>query len=224
MKFRFVHGTHYTPTYTETGVKFISVANITENEIDFENTKYISEKEHYEFVKRCNPEPNSVLLTKIGSIGRAAIVPDNCPPFSIFVSVALLKTNEKILPKYLCAYLNSTLALRQFERHLKGIGVPDLHLENIEQTQIILPELSIQVKLANLYFDAYSLYKNRLKRANLLFDEISNYIHSSLGINRVSNEKPMIFATKSSNVIGTRIDAEYHNPFYTHDRNRGRHL
>lgn len=209
-------GTHYTPTYTETGIRFISVTNIAENEIDFINTKYISEKEHNEFIKRCNPEPNSILLTKIGSIGRAAVVPENCPPFSIFVSVALLKTNERIVPEYLCAYLNSRLALRQFERHLKGIGVPDLHLENIEQTQIILPELSIQVKLANLYIDAYSLYKKRLKKASRLFDEISNYIHSSLGIYRVSNVKPMIFATKNVNVIGTRIDTEYHNPFYTH--------
>ena len=45
-------GTHYTPTYTENGIKFISVTNITENEIDFENTKYISEKEKKSGINR----------------------------------------------------------------------------------------------------------------------------------------------------------------------------
>lgn len=161
-------GTHYTPTYTEKGVKFISATNVTENEIDFENTKYISEKEHRELVRRCRPEPNDILLTKIGSIGRAVVIPGLCPQFSIFVSVALLKTNKKINPNYLCAYLNSRLALRQFERHLKGIGVPDLHLENIAQTQIIVPCIEEQVKLANCYIDSFVNRKKKLNTANEL--------------------------------------------------------
>ncbi len=209
-------GTHRTPTYTDSGIKFISVTNVTENDIDFLNTKYISQNEHNELIKRCNPEPGDILLTKIGSIGRAAVVPENCPNFSLFVSVALLKLKDNINPEYLCAYLNTPLCKKQFERHLKGIGVPDLHLENIEQTQIILPDLPIQNTLADVYINAYSLYKQKLKRADLLFDEISKYIHFSLGINEVSNAKPMIFAINAVNVIGTRIDVEYHNPFYTH--------
>ena len=169
-------GTHYTPTYTEKGIKFISVTNITENEIDFKNTKYISEKEHCELVRHCNPEPNDILLTKIGSIGRAAVIPEFCPQFSIFVSVALLKTNKKINPDYLCAYLNSRLALRQFERHLKGIGVPDLHLENIAQTKIIVPSIEEQVKLANRYLDSFTTRKKKLNTANELIAKLEQDI------------------------------------------------
>lgn len=199
-------GTHYTPTYTEKGIKFISVTNITENEIDFENTKYISEKEHHELVRRCNPEPNSILLTKIGSIGRAAVIPKICPPFSIFVSVALLKTNEKIIPNYLCAYLNSRLALRQFERHLKGIGVPDLHLENIAQTQIIVPSIEEQMRLASRYIDSFA---NRKKKLNTANDLIAKFEYDVTSLFNLKGKEPdrLCFAVYLKDLDGV-IDAK----------------
>ncbi len=199
-------GTHYTPTYTEQGVKFISVTNIAENEIDFENTKYISEKEHNELVRRCKPEPNNILLTKIGSIGRAVVIPEPCPQFSIFVSVALLKANEKINPNYLCAYLNSRLALKQFERHLKGIGVPDLHLENIAQTQIIVPCIEEQVKLANCYMDAFVNRKTKLNTANKLIAKFERDV--TLLFNLQGNEfNKLCFAVYLKDLDGV-IDAK----------------
>jgi len=48
----------------------------------------------------------------------------------------------------LSEFLNSSLALKQFERSLKGVGVPDLHLENIAHTLIPLPPLSVQTEIA----------------------------------------------------------------------------
>ena len=37
----------------------------------------------------------------------------------------------------------------QFERDLKGTGVPDLHLENIRKVSIPLPPLEIQEKIVS---------------------------------------------------------------------------
>lgn len=201
-------GTHYTPSYTEKGVKFISVTNITENKIDFENTKYISEKEHSEFIRRCNPESNSILLTKIGSIGRAAVIPESCPPFSIFVSVALLKVNKKIIPDFLCAYLNSSLALRQFERYLKGIGVPDLHLENIAQTQIIVPGRDEQKKFARDYMNAFANYQNKLLAAEELLAGMDEFITNHIGLAKSDFSKHrMCWGMKRMDLNPRRLDA-----------------
>lgn len=199
-------GTHYTPSYTEEGVKFISVTNISENEIDFENTKYISEKEHSELIRRCNPQPNSILLTKIGSIGRAVVIPENCQPFSIFVSVALLKPNERISTDYLCAYLNSSLAFKQFERHLKGIGVPDLHLENIAQTQIIVPTIEEQVVFAEYYMNSFVDSKNKLTSANNLIAEFEKHVASLFNLT-VNNNNKFCFAVCLKDLDGV-IDAK----------------
>jgi len=46
-------GTHITPTYTESGIPFLRVTDITKSD---GSKKYISKKEHKELIKRCKPE------------------------------------------------------------------------------------------------------------------------------------------------------------------------
>ena len=62
-------GTHQTPNYTESGVKFLSVENIS----TLESEKYISE-EDFEKDFKVFPEFGDVLMTRIGSIGIPNIV------------------------------------------------------------------------------------------------------------------------------------------------------
>jgi type I restriction enzyme, S subunit len=142
-------GTHYTPTYQETGVVFLSVKNVRCERFETDDVKYISQKEHEALTKRCKPELNDILLTKIGTVGLAAIVDDSLPEFSIFVSLALLKPKQDLVnPYYLSTYMNSSLAKFQSQRAVKGVGVPDWHLENIRRTEIALPPLEIQNEIA----------------------------------------------------------------------------
>ena len=82
-------GTHQTPTYARSGVPFISVKDIRHGRINFDDCKFISRDEHQALIRRCHPEPGDLLITKSGTIGRLAIVPDR--EFSLFVSVALVK-------------------------------------------------------------------------------------------------------------------------------------
>ena len=177
-----------------------------EAEIDFTNTKYISEIEHGELIKRCSPKAGDILLTKIGTIGRAAVVPSDSPVFSLFVSVALLQTNEKVIPDYLCACLNTSFVRKQFERHLKGIGVPDLHLENIAETQIVVPDISVQKKLSKLYFYAFSSYKEKIQQANELLINFENQITKLFALEN-SGKRKTAFAIKFSQLDGV-IDAK----------------
>jgi type I restriction enzyme, S subunit len=140
-------GTHYTPTYVSSGVPFISVKNVRRSTISFEDIKYITKEEHLDLTKRAKPEPNDILLTKIGTIGLSAVIPHGLPDFSIFVSVALLKPFESVNSYFLSEVISSPIVLNQFERDLKGTGVPDLHLENICKVNIPLPPLEIQEKI-----------------------------------------------------------------------------
>src|SRR5690606_21121448 len=88
-----VDGTHHTPTYTESGVYFVSVKDIRNNQLDLSNTKFISQEEHELLKKRCYPEKGDLLITKSGTIGRTCIVETDIE-FSLFVSVALIKFNN----------------------------------------------------------------------------------------------------------------------------------
>jgi type I restriction enzyme S subunit len=208
-------GTHYTPKYTETGVRFLSVINVTESRIDFGDTKFISESEHSELIKRCQPISGDVLLTKVGSIGRACVVPDNSPKFSLFVSVALLKPDaKKVLPEYLSAYLNTKYAFLQFERVLKGIGVPDLHLENIAETRIILPDIKIQARLCRHYYEAFQRRAAKLREADALLAGMDGVVLDHLGVELKPIENRLAYAV-TLGALGRRFDPYANQPKFT---------
>jgi type I restriction enzyme S subunit len=140
-------GTHHTPTYTEMGVAFISVKDIRDGRISFEDCRHISEEEHSRLIQRCHPETGDVLITKSGTIGRVAVVRID-HPFSLFVSVALMKTNK--------TYLNQDFFKLALEYHIQGISidqdvkggvVKNLHLEDLRLIPMRLPPLTQQHRI-----------------------------------------------------------------------------
>jgi type I restriction enzyme S subunit len=131
-------GTHQTPTYFDKGVVFLSSRNVTTGFIDWDKIKYIDQKQHLEMHRRVAPRRNDILLAKNGTTGVAAIV-DRDTVFDIYVSLALLRALSVIRPQLLLHFINSTVAKRQFNKRLKGIGVPNLHLEEIREVTIAFP-------------------------------------------------------------------------------------
>ena len=142
-------GTHKTPNYIEAGVTFISSKNILDDEIDFENVKYISMEEHQEISKRSNVEAGDILFTKVGRIGYAKVVPNKDNNFSIFVSVSLLKLKKEIDPYYVEMFLNSNYGRSQSFRLCKGSNQPDFHLEDIGELKIPILPIDIQKKIGD---------------------------------------------------------------------------
>ena len=140
-------GTHSTPRYTEFGVPFISVKDVSTGYLDFSLCKYISETEHNVLYERCNPEYGDILLTKVGTTGIPVIV-DTKKQFSLFVSVALLKFNQKMLyNKYLLYMIESPLVQTQATENTKGVGNKNWVMRDIGNTMIALPPLAEQHRI-----------------------------------------------------------------------------
>ena len=142
-------GVHAKPEYTETGIPFISVKDITTGILKFEKCKYISKEAHEKYFKRCNPEYLDILYTKVGATyGRPAIV-DVKNEFSLYVSVALLKPKKEIVnPYFLLEVMANPVIKRQADKSIKGIGVPDLHLNMIKKFLLPLPSMEEQLIFA----------------------------------------------------------------------------
>jgi type I restriction enzyme M protein len=131
-------GTHFTPTYTESGVPFLRVTDITQSN---SSKKFISREEHSELIKRCHPEKGDVLYTKNGTIGVAKVV-DWDFEFSIFVSLCLIKPKHELIDShYLECFLNSDTAYAQAQSRSKSGTVTNLHLIDIKTIQIPVPPL-----------------------------------------------------------------------------------
>ena len=96
-------GTHQTPKYSVSGVKFVSVENITDI---YSSNKYIS-KADYERDFKVRPEKGDVLMTRIGDIGTSCIV-KTTEPIAYYVSLALFK-NITINSEFLNHYIKSKI-------------------------------------------------------------------------------------------------------------------
>ncbi len=148
-------GTHQTPTYFEDGIIFLSSKNVTSGRINWTDIKYIDKRQHLEMQKRVAPKINDILLAKNGTTGVAAIV-DREVKFDIYVSLALLRPLEMVYPSYLLQFINSPLAKKQFNKRLKGMGVPNLHLEEIREVEIPIPPLSEQKRIVAILDEAFA--------------------------------------------------------------------
>ncbi len=163
-------GTHSTPKYTEKGVPFLSVKNLTNGFIDFSETRFISEEEHKFLTKRCKPEQEDILYTKIGTTGIAQVI-DTDKEFSIFVSVALLKVKRDIIYNYYLRHaLNAPKAREQARKRTRGTANKNLVITDIKEITVPVPPISEQQQIVSK-LDALSakckeLENNYLKTIN----------------------------------------------------------
>lgn len=142
---RISDGVHKKPNYVASGVPFLTVKNLTEGSgISFRETKFVTETDHLEFIKRTNPERGDVLVTKDGTIGVSRIV-DTDRPFSIFVSVALVKMIEKRIGPFLVLCFNSDVVRSAIVP--KGAALKHLHLVDLRSLLVPLPSLEEQERI-----------------------------------------------------------------------------
>lgn len=142
-------GTHKTPRYSDDGYIFLSSKNVTSGKIDWDNVMFIPEELHNELYSRLSPQKNDILLAKNGTTGIAAIVDRDCV-FDIYVSLALLRVIKYIIyPKYLLSVIASSTIQDYFNSSLKGIGVPNLHLEHIRTSLIPICPLNEQYRIVD---------------------------------------------------------------------------
>lgn len=151
-----IDGTHSTPTYTQDGIPFLRVTDISalqnrNDEIDFENVMHIPTNEHEELIKRCKPEKGDLLVSKNGSIGIPKIINWDSP-FSIFVSLCLIKVSSKVTVEYLYYYFRSTLIWTEIAIGGKTGTITNLHLDKIKEFKIPLPNIDEQKSIVE-YLD-----------------------------------------------------------------------
>ena len=154
---KIVDGTHHTPEYLPDGVPFISVKDIRHGQVHFDDCKFISNAEHSALIKRCHPERGDLLVTKSGTIGRVAIVHTDTP-FSLFVSVALLKkTSSNVDSRWTALAFQNWMRTVNVANDVKGSTIKNLHLEDFKSLSIPLAPLNEQrrivAKIEELFSD-----------------------------------------------------------------------
>ena len=137
-------GTHQTPLYTKTGVRFVSVENI---EDIYKSEKYISHEEYDKYKNK--PQINDILMTRItaGVIGETAMVTKDVP-LAYYVSLALIRC-EKLFPSYVEKYIHSIQFRKELYKRIIHTAFPKkINLGDIGKCLVGITNEQEQQKIA----------------------------------------------------------------------------
>lgn len=205
-------GTHFTPEYVSKGVPFLSAINVKSNVFDLNaGFQHITQEAHNTLYRRCDPREGDVLVRKVGAGARmACVIPQLDFQFSIFVSVAMIRT-KGIDPYYLSTFINTRIGQRQLLRFNKGIGQPDLHLEDLARLRIFRASCEFQSEIARVVISANGLIEN----ATVQYGEAEKSLLSELGFDGWTPTEESVSVKNCSDFMSVgRFDAEYFQPKY----------
>lgn len=143
--------TTYGFNFEDSGVNFIKIENITENnEILYANLMHISDKCN-SFMARSQLKEGDILFSIAGAIGRIALVDTRVLPANTNQALAIIRIKEKeeINRRFLIQVLKSNYVQKQLYKQKQGIAQINLSLQNISDLQVVIPPLELQNQFVN---------------------------------------------------------------------------
>jgi len=152
------------------GYYFISCKDIANGNINYENARQITKKDFLETHKRTVLEPNDILVTNSGTIGRMAFVKDISLTYrtTFQKSVAIVKPDSnKILPRYL--YYLLQYCVEDFVNQSNGAAQKNLLLSTMRAFNLKYHLSTEKQKQISDILSAYDdLIENNQKQIKLL--------------------------------------------------------
>lgn len=144
-------GLTHTPKYTETGIPFLSVKDISSGKIDLSNVKFISKEEFNSLPKGAKPQPGDLLFCRVGTLGKPVIVSNEIGDFGTFVSLGYLRfsSDSKVIQNTIKCWMNSDLFDIQVRASISGASQPNLNTGWLKKFKLVVPPIEIQNEFAN---------------------------------------------------------------------------
>ncbi|MDO8445225.1 MAG: restriction endonuclease subunit S [Deltaproteobacteria bacterium] len=193
---RITDGTHFSPPITKEGIPYITAKHVRENKVNFfSNPWYISEKDHKDIYKRCDPKSGDILYIKDGATtGYAAINRYNFE-FSMLSSLALLRVDtSKCNSEYLCYWLNNRIVKAKILQGMSGGAIQRLTLTKINVLPVNLPPLPLQNQFAAIVEKVESIKAKQTQSLaeleNLYASLSQRAFKGELDLSRVVGDEP----------------------------------
>lgn len=141
-------GFTYRPEYQETGKLFLSVKDLSDNGIDLENAKYISDDEFERASYGSKPRKGDLLFGRVGTLGKPRIV-DFDEEFCIFVSLGFLRSYDdtNIKMEFLSYWMESKLFWQLVAKFVKGSAQQNLNTGWLKNFVVPLPPIFEQHRI-----------------------------------------------------------------------------
>lgn len=132
------------------GVPIVTAKNVLDARVDFSSADFTSKRAFAELSDKDRPLRGEILLTKDGSIGRAAIV-DTDEPFCINQSVAVLRFGGLTAHvPYLLRVIQSPFTQGLIREGAGGTAIPHISITTFGTFAVPLPPLEEQIEIARI--------------------------------------------------------------------------
>lgn len=162
-------GDHLPPPKSDSGVPFVTIANIdATNHIDFGNTMFVP----YEYYNNLNDirkaKFNDILYSVVGSFGKPVLIKEN-KSFAFQRHIAILRPNNEFVDsRFLYYVMLSRDFYMQADTVAIGAAQRTISLTALRNMEVELPSMEIQHRIATILSRYDSLIENYQKQIKLL--------------------------------------------------------
>lgn len=157
----------------EEGPWKITAKDVVNGIVNLNTARKTSQEAFDELTAKSKPQLGDVLLTKDGTLGRTAVV--DVGGICVNQSVAVLRTNGKILPKYLSILLQMPKYQRDMMADAGGGTIKHIYITKVVKMPIIAPTIEEQeefLQFVKQVDKSKVVVQKALDEAQLLFDSL----------------------------------------------------
>ena len=161
-------GDHLPPPKADSGIPFVTIANINStNQFDFTNTMFVPQEYYDRLDSKRKAKIGDVLYSVVGSFGIPVYVKEDMP-FVFQRHIAILRPNEKILPRFLYYTMLSKAFYAKADAAAIGAAQRTVSLTALRNIEIDVPTVEKQRKITDILSAYDDLIENNQKQIKLL--------------------------------------------------------
>ncbi|MBD9361755.1 restriction endonuclease subunit S [Methylomonas fluvii] len=146
-------GAHTSPDLSSNDYPFLTVVNLNNGKLDFDNCLFTSSDDYEKLVRNgCQPRKYDVLYSKDGTISETAVIHKD-KNFVVGSSFIIIRPDLNITNSVYISYLLSSVVMRfQARIYVKGASLPRISIFNVSKLISITPSLPEQKSIVD-YLD-----------------------------------------------------------------------
>lgn len=170
-------GTHNPPKRIPNGVPLITGITLEKGFISYDKMTYISIEDYKRIHKNYQPIENDLVITKIGTVGKVAILRACDLPICIHCNSALLRFNNSLISQYWAYWLlQSSNFKNEFNKRITNTVQDFVSLGRMEDIKVLLPTSDVIQK----YNPIFQYYVETLSSINIENQRLSELRDSLL--------------------------------------------
>ena len=160
-------GDHQPPPKSEKGIPFVTIANIVNNQFDFENSMFVPESYYENIDNKRKAQKGDILYSVVGSFGIPVFIKED-KPFVFQRHIAILRPNKNIDSRFLYYTMLSRDFYMKADASAIGAAQRTISLTALRNIEITVPPIETQRWITDILSAYDDLIENNRKQIKLL--------------------------------------------------------